>query len=311
MAENNIPLPASFNNEHNGNVYKQNLQSFLQGPGEQQQAVVNNPNQPVVNPNQQEAIEQVNKVLDDNQIQQAIFFDNDHTNIVLVYKACGNIISCVEIPESSSAGPTLNYGTPYMDHLRNRLKDKQYFDFLASIQRFDTLDIVSGIQSRHLAQLQEWMENTATFPRRAAIFDWDRTLTMFEGFSLESYEGLKWGSILRYLMGGDKRFNGLRRMFQMLHEQNIQIIILTNNGACGSPDEEMYRLFFQGLVEAFLDPIPFTLICSRYTARGHKGNAIRQDPRFTGCVAQALSKGGKRKTKGKGKRKSKRKTRKY
>jgi hypothetical protein len=112
-------------------------------------------------------------------------------------------------------------------------------------------------------------------------------------------------------MGGDKRFRGLRNMFQTLHDHHIQIIILTNNGACGSPDDEMYRLFFQGLVEAFLNPIPFTLICSRYTAAGHKGNAIRQDPRFAGCKVTSLPEGGRRKTKTKGKRKSKRKTRKY
>jgi hypothetical protein len=289
------------NEKNNGNILKQNLQTFLQPP---------------VTSNQQS--EQLNEVLQQTDIQKAIFFDNDKKKIEQVRKACGNIITLVEVQETSSSGPFEYFGTKWMNHLRNRLADKTYFDYLASLGQTDTLDKFSGIQKRHLDALEEWIKTTADYPRRAAIFDWDRTLTMFEGFSLNFYEGLSYEPVLRYLLGGDVRYQALLSMFQTLHALNIQIIILTNNGACGSPDNEDYRLFFQEMSKELLYTIPFTLICSRYTANGHKGVAIRQDPRFTGCVAQqslaqVLPKGGKRKTKSKsktkGKRKSKRKTR--
>ena len=171
---------------------------------------------------------------------------------------------------------------------------------MASLGQTDTLDKFSGIQKRHTDALEAWVKTTAEYPRRAAIFDWDRTLTMFEGFSLDFYEGLTYETVLRYLLGGDVRYQAIRKMFQTLHALNIQIIILTNNGACGSPDNEDYRLFFQEMTNDLLYTIPFTLICSRYTANGHKGIAIRQDPRFTGCIAQQ---GGKKQMKTKRKTK--------
>jgi hypothetical protein len=223
-------------------------------------------------------------------IQAGIFFDNDAHKVQQVSSACGNIIRGVNVPET--AGEFYEkYGGEMMNYLRSRLKDKKFFDYMASKYDGDYLDKVSGIGKKHIDQLMDWIEETKSVSRRAAIFDWDRTLTGFEGFPIEDYEELSYDHILAYVFGGDKRLEGFRNIFKLLHQNKIQIIILTNNGACGDPENVHNRLYFQEMVNDLFDGIPYTLICSRLPPfYGDKGKAIKADPRFSKCAA----KGGRR-----------------
>ncbi len=230
-------------------------------------------------------------------IQSGIFFDNDAHKVEQVTSACGNIIEGVNIPETSGEFYE-KYEEKFMKQLRERFEDTTFFDYMASKYDGDYIDKLSGIRKTHIDTLLDWMERTKELTRRAAIFDWDRTLTVFEGFPIVQYEGLTYNHILTYLFGGDKRLAAVRRVFQLLNENNIQIIILTNNGACGNPEDEYIRIYFQGMVNKLLNGIPYTLICSRLPPfNGHKGEAIKADSRFTKCATRGGRRKKQRKTK--------------
>jgi hypothetical protein len=259
-------LPASFGNEYgNSEPLKMSLQNFI------------------------------------SDVQTAVFFDNDKNKIDEVVQACGNIIKGIQIPETSAAGASEKFGSLQMNLLRTKLKNKAYFDYTTKTYPSDVYDIKSGIQDSHLAECDMWLDETKGV-RRAAIFDWDRTLTMFEGFGFDTYGGFTFEDLLRYLFGGDERYEKLQAYLQKLHSQNVELIILTNNGACGNPNPAAAN-FYKQMVDTFMNGLPYTLICSKVTANRHKGEAIKKDSRFSKCAAS----GGKRKTRGKKKRSTTRK----
>jgi hypothetical protein len=242
-------------------------------------------------------------------IQTAIFFDNDAHKIEEVTAMCGNIIEGISVPESPNGAFTVPL-TQIKDFLKDSPKAMKYLDFLNiafkqySLNSVDNFDKVSGIQQEHIDKATEWLERTKEIKQRAAIFDWDRTITMFEGiFPAYDPRFFSFEDWLCYLCGGDARFELLRDFLRTLHENNVEIIILTNNGSCNHPKEPTYAAIFKNLVHTLLQDIPYTLICSKYTAAGHKGVAIKADPRFSKCAV----KGGRRKkTKKNNKRKTKR-----
>lgn len=245
-------------------------------------------------------------VVQETNIQTALFFDNDPKKIVEVNSMCKNIIQSIPVKETEPRPivkftdiPFLTPGSPQQAHINSLVKKMKSMGYKPPID--DIYDAVSGIQDEHIKIGETWLAATEG-KRRAAIFDWDRTLTMIEGFLPIYPESIE--NMLTYLFGGEERLSKVRDFLTNLDENGVQLIILTNNPSCNHPTQPSYKALFQTLVDNLIGANKFTLICSYHTAAGHKGRAIKQDPRFSKCAAS----GGRRKTTKKAKKNKKRQT---
>jgi hypothetical protein len=254
-------------------------------------------------------------------IQAGIFFDNDAHKIAEVDAYCKNI-KLVKIPETPET-PHMKYPqVPFEGKLAelyteinppDKTPQNLYAFIIKEEVKKDAYDIVSGIGPEQIEILNKWIEETKDIPSRAAIFDWDRTLTTFEGFypksqidwyinkhfKLKISDDDYYSQLLQYLFGGDKRLEMMLNMFKIIHSNNIKIFILTNNRSCNEPE-------FSKIVKILLsadEDIPFTIICG-INYGGNKGLALRSHPAFSICAAA----GGRRRRKSMKHRKQKRKT---
>ena len=118
-----------------------------------------------------------------NPIEAAIFFDNSEYNISLpngVCPLCRDVL-CVKIRETSEAAPTLKWDESPLKDYTESLGANTYVDVCKIVVRNEGYDPVSGIQAREVDVFTNWLKDTAHIRNRAAIFDWDRTITMVEG----------------------------------------------------------------------------------------------------------------------------------
>jgi hypothetical protein len=277
------------------------------------------------------------------QYNTGIFFDNDKRHIIEVSTLC-NSIKTVKIPESAKpyvvkkiedigtyfAGISTKLRTIQDSDTRDRLRGQaiinRSFTYYLSLPDFsenlytqciydwakytDTVwDFKSGIGDGHISQLNEWIAETAEIPNRVAIFDWDRTLTQFEGLitymsvldwikSKQTASNTNATTILAkfhedtliFLLGGIDRLTKIRTMLHDLQERGIAVCILTNNRACNNKlDNPIYVLTAQ-----LLGNTNFTLICSRPEPfKGNKGLTLQYQPKFAKLCAKT-SEGGYR-----------------
>lgn len=116
-----------------------------------------------------------------SQYEYAIFFDNEPKRIDEVEQYCKNI-QCVKINETAERLLMTKFTDPiYTEFLaRNDItkETNQYYNYISRAVYKDALDLLSGINPENVDTLNSWIEETNG--KRAAIFDWDRTLTVFE-----------------------------------------------------------------------------------------------------------------------------------
>ena len=258
----------------------------------------------------------------------AIFFDNEQKNLDEyggVCNICSNI-TCVKIDETHKPYP-IKWGNPdgpdvvspdntdLTKYIRNNdFKENTYYKFSkTAFPDGDIYDKLSGIQEKDIDRYYTWKEETEGQLNRAAIFDWDRTITIFEGLipfrdrltladvkqlfidvygpqnpalaaEFEKLEKITASDTILYLLGGQKRVDMLRKLFSDCKELNITIIILTNNGNCSSP-------VFDELLKELLRGIPYIKKCSKY-AKG-KGIFLQGENNFkTLCPDAAVAAAG-------------------
>jgi hypothetical protein len=179
------------------------------------------------------------------QYDAAIFFDNEQKHIDAVPIACPTI-TVIKVPETHPKPKPLFTQSPLKEYIAS-LGENAYIEVLQRKEPkelYDNYDPVSGIASTHVDMLRAWMEDTADKAHRVAVFDWDRTITKVEGlfpYETEAHisrivPGLTWATFVNdamlYLCGGPERVQLLKDMFASLHENNVDIAILTNNGGC-------------------------------------------------------------------------------
>ena len=205
----------------------------------------------------------------------AIFFDNDQKHIDEV-RVCTRI-RCVKVPGIQGLPPNIPLNIPEFD----RHMDGVTADFVTMITRRtqqDQFDIGSGFGDADLETLNGWIREGSHLPTpRFAIFDFDRTISQIEGFATtptkSPFKGIagfnahlaQYGfkppitvkMYMTYLCGSD-RLELLEKTFDTCRSNEINIVILTNNGACVTDP-----LIMHDFMSVFgLGVGDFTLLCS-------------------------------------------------
>ena len=238
--------------------------------------------------------------------EAAIFFDNDAYNLYEHDKGVCEVcpdddkMRCIKVNETKNIQKCKWDEEPLKSYIKQFGNENIYLNALRILYDSDKFDVVSGIQDYEISTLNDWIEETETLgDERVAIFDWDRTLSMFEGLVLgrgsinkllqtfikmtplkstkhdllqDFIKEITSQDILLYLLGGEERLAKIREMFQNCYYNQISIYILTNNGLAKDNDS------FKEILANLFDGIPYTLIWSG-DGQG-KGNHLKKLPEF-------------------------------
>ena len=165
-------------------------------------------------------------------IKNVVFYDDDPLNIVEVSKL--NIKSILITPKPIN----LNYKERY-NYYKNFVNNSYYEHFKPSGSPTD------GFNMKHAEELLLWLNNI-TNP--IILFDWDRTITCFDGFAIENYpstyssKGVRIKDVMEYNCGGHARLNLLSHVFGSIRKRNGEIFIVTNNPASVHNRPEFIKL---------------------------------------------------------------------
>lgn len=238
----------------------------------------------------------------------AIYFENDPEQIKQVEVFCTTKnFDIVEIPESPRetlkqdlANVTVAVrSNPNNLYVKMKSKISQYHKILPT----EHYDPRSGIQQVHIDRLRTWLARTSEERFRVALFDWDRTITMFEGVTLLEPNAVDFkdaegspvypvGQIredtLRFALGGAERLASIRQAMTLLWKNNVDIVIITNNQGCS--DSNPYYL---ALVNQLFQGVPYSVLCS-LPYQASKGRAL-SDNNFNFCNLRIREKSPDRK----------------
>ena len=223
--------------------------------------------------------------------EYAIFFDNDGTHVTAV-SVCPRI-KCVKVncTEDNPETRLPENVFPPKEYKKKLSPDgKNIYDIMAPKAGEEMYDSHSGIQAAEIAILYDWINQLPQKGAAAAMFDFDRTITVMEGFdpSLSTEPGFTYKGYMNYLCGGTERCSKLIKMFAVLIENSIDIIIVTNNGSCPEP--------VRNLIGTLCDPAKVFIICSRRGPPTLPAEEPRDSPNRPIAKLLALMKDGRFKT---------------
>jgi hypothetical protein len=161
-----------------------------------------------------------------------IFFDNDIRITSGFLDKCSKIIT-IKVYESDQVVPlnTIDEQKLPPDIPTNPayLYYKTNYD-LAELH----YDIYGGLQEIDRSIIQKWLVDSDMFEERTAIFDFDRTITIIDGFDpvAEIKGQFTQDEHMEFLCGGSHRILWLKDFFSILMSNNINIKICTNNPGC-------------------------------------------------------------------------------
>ncbi len=185
----------------------------------------------------------------------SLFFDNDGNNFLDRYH-CKNVIPILvddmndEFSDQYNTYTSINKYNEYLAGLNYGAY--LYGQCVRKMNRFgiDSYDPRSGVNKRHVRDLlYPYMKQL-----RSIIFDWDRTLTVFEGlysistnvvdmldeFNLKGQVSIK--DVAEYYLGGCKRVRLLRKVWKAAYKNKIPIYILSSNPSVGKNPTFFYQL---------------------------------------------------------------------
>lgn len=149
-----------------------------------------------------------------------LFYDDDPINIMEMSKLPNTkTILIVNKPVN------LNYKERYNYH--QNFVNNSYYNY------FKPQGTPScGFTMIHSEDLINWMNTHVVVP--VVLFDWDRTITCFDGFAIENFPftyssvGILVQDVMEYICGGYPRLNLLSYLFQIIRKKS-EIFIVTNN----------------------------------------------------------------------------------
>lgn len=207
-------------------------------------------------------------------IRHGIFFDNAAESLDDVRRYCKQI-QFVKVPDSGGKVKSLSFEDPAFQVVLREIGSRNlYFISLRNTgAQGDRFDTKSGLRPQHEAVLQKWLASTENVAQegRAVLLDWDRTLTVIEGY----HNLMSWGAVqrliasgklqasrviedtLRYLMGGTTRLKWLRDMIDSI-PTDVELVVLTNNKSCLDAE---HKKFFKQLLSSLFNGRRYSLIC--------------------------------------------------
>lgn len=195
--------------------------------------------------NPAEAVEYLYSLVNDTNIPEnvtKIFFDNESHNLLDVKRMYPEI-HCVLIDHNIHNALATNVN----DY--NKLFTGN--EYVGKIQTKDEgiVQPVEGISLKtHLPALETWLNNPTN---KEIIFDWDRTLSVMEGFFMIPQASVNIHMhVALYLMGGQARFEALKTFFAQCLSKKVNIIILTNNPMAEL--EKDTRVFFLTVIKQII-----------------------------------------------------------
>jgi hypothetical protein len=165
-------------------------------------------------------------------MSNVIFYDDDPINIIEVSKL--NIKSIL----ISTKQVNLNYKERH-NYYKNFVNNTYYEHYKPPGTPTE------GFNMKHAEELLLW-SNKITNP--IVLFDWDRTITCFDGFVLENYPttysslGVRIKDVMEYICGGHTRLNFLSHIFSAIRKRNGEVFIVTNNPASINNRREFIKL---------------------------------------------------------------------
>jgi len=197
----------------------------------------------------------------------AIFFDNGQQNIANIQQFCDRI-TCVKIQNGTERA--ISFHQEPLQSFLNSIPANAYVQFMRKngIKK-DKYDFASGIQEREMHVFVSWLQSY--HGKRAAFFDWDRTITMVSGLFLPetTINGEFIEDLLVYALGGFQRLAALRDMFQLCFLNNVTIVILSNSTVCNYAN---FNAILHQLIKG-----PFIKLCANGQ---NKGNVLAKNARF-------------------------------
>ena len=280
------------------------------------------------------------------QIEEAIFFDNEEQYGKAIAENCSQQIVFVKVDGILVAnwmwtyvdgtGSTDNpaqfetdyvgkYGlerNPLYLKLKTKFAEDKTLTYYNPQARFD---ITAGIKQKDFDRLLAWQDGFKGVNNRAAIFDWDRTLTVIEYMWLLSDditrpvkidhvyntkdswtvmdvfplspEGITLEDYVMFLCGGAARVQLLRSMFKYCTDNSIAIYILTNNLNCTGPQNAFPANIAKPANQLFTD-LAHTLVFGGHSIRSpgliiicgsdynfNKAAALKNSPGFAALCA--------------------------
>lgn len=246
--------------------------------------------------------EEVKNAMKNTGIESAIFFDNEQKYIDVI-STCG--IEAVKVPGSPSVKHVKLDSAAYTGF--QTLLSEKAMEASAIIQTLirdkakkpadvaEKLDVGSGIGDEEIKHLESWIEENSS-KRKAAIFDFDRTLTVMEGGMYKDEVNEKYNisdlvdGFAEYYAGGFERLSKIQKMFDLLYDNNVYVFLLTNNPNCES------SRFFQQILDVFTRARPLVLLCAAKFGYDKK-RAIQEHPNTNGprnALRKYCFRGGKR-----------------
>lgn len=164
-------------------------------------------------------------------MSNAIFYDDDPINIIEVSKL--NIKSIL----IEKKVVNLEYKERY-NYYKNFINNSYYEYYKPPGTPTD------GFNKTHATELLRWVSK---IKNPLILFDWDRTITFFDGFALENYPttysslGVRIKDVMEYICGGHTRLNFLSEIFSAIRKKG-EIFIVTNNPASINNRREFIKL---------------------------------------------------------------------
>ena len=239
---------------------------------------------------------------DDEKYVAAIFFDNDQNKINNVSEICPQI-DAIHVPETAYQVTPKSFDSPEMQGLIEQAggDDNIYIHLLKNAgYSSDSYDFISGFSPEvHGPMLASWIGQRNDPTKSIILLDWDRTITVIEGFIQFDYEkyadysGMRkreyYNDFLRYLCGGDLRLYRLRELLDFAGERGIDVCVLTNNSACNN---NVFSELVDTLVPNSVENL--FLACSIYPPfNGNKGQKLKSMSVFSELCKPKM-KGGNR-----------------
>ena len=199
------------------------------------------------------------------------FFDNDINNFTDSYR-CNRVqgILCNESRHLKNSDWFIS-PSKFKRYLLCLSKGARcYGNYILKKDGCDSYDPKSGVKSRHLKFM---IRNADPSRIKAFIFDWDRTLSKFEGIyaicpsvkqlikSFHLHSQVSVSDIAEYYLGGPNRLHALQVFWKWCQKHRIHIYILSSNPSIGK-----YPYFFKQLLASVNLPVNVNDIIYR----GHK-----------------------------------------